>query len=193
MSDSVRPHSRQPTSLLCPWDSPDKNTGVGCHFLLQCRKVKSESEVTQSCPTLCDPMDCSLPDSCIHGIFQARVLEWVAIASSASLYTWFNLWYFYKTKIFTFINVTFSFNNLYTRFAHLNIIYYLCFLKLLSYLYICKDYDILNLLPHPINKLFLKPEFRDENPLMWKRIFFKYLEETNELLSRIKESIDRCQ
>ena len=65
-----------------PWDSPGKNTGVGCHFLLQCMKVKSESEVAQSCPTLSDPMDCSLPGSSIHGIFQARVLEWDASASS---------------------------------------------------------------------------------------------------------------
>ena len=66
---------RQPTRLLCPWDSPGKNTGVACHFLLPCMKVKSESEVSQSCPTLRDPMDCSLPGSSIHGIFQARVLE----------------------------------------------------------------------------------------------------------------------
>ena len=65
-----------------PWDSPGKNTGVGCHFLLQCRKVKSESEVAQSCLTLSDPMDCSLPGFSIHGIFQARVLEWGAIAFS---------------------------------------------------------------------------------------------------------------
>ena len=64
----------------CPWDSAGKNTGVCCHFLLQCTKIKSESEVVQSCPTLCDPMDCSLPGSSAHGIFQARVLEWVAIA-----------------------------------------------------------------------------------------------------------------
>ena len=64
------------------WDSPGKNTGVGCHFLLQCMKVKSEREVAQSCPTLRDPMDCSLPGSSIHGIFQARVLEWGAIAFS---------------------------------------------------------------------------------------------------------------
>ena len=84
MSDSVQPHRRQPTRLPLPWDSPGKNTGVGCHFLLQCTKVKSESEVTQSCPTLCDPMDCSLPGSSIHGIFQARVLEWGAIAFSVS-------------------------------------------------------------------------------------------------------------
>ena len=62
-----------------PIHSPGKNTGVGCHFLLQCMKVKRESEVVQSCPTLHDPMDCSLPDSSIHGISQARVLEWVAI------------------------------------------------------------------------------------------------------------------
>ena len=63
-----------------PWDSPGKNTGVGCHFLLQCMKVKSEREVAQSCPTLSDPMDCSPPGSSIHGIFQARVLEWGAVA-----------------------------------------------------------------------------------------------------------------
>ena len=65
-----------------PWNSPGKNTGVGCHFLFQCMKVKGESEITQSCTTLCDPMDCSLPGSSIHGIFQARVLGWVAIAFS---------------------------------------------------------------------------------------------------------------
>ena len=65
-----------------PWDSPGKNTGVGCHFLLQCMKVKSESEVAQSCLTLSDPMDCSLPGSSVHGIFQARVLKWGTIAFS---------------------------------------------------------------------------------------------------------------
>ena len=80
MSNSVQPHRRQPTRL--PWDSPGKNTRVGCHFLLQCMKVKSESEVAQLCLTLNDPMDCSLPGSSIHGIFQAKVLEWVAIAFS---------------------------------------------------------------------------------------------------------------
>ena len=132
MSDSVQPHRRQPTRLprpwgspgkntgvgchfllqcmkvksenevaqLCPtlcdpidgsspgsphpWDSPDKNTGVGCHFLLQCRKVKSENEVAQSCLTLSNPMDCSPPGSSIHGILQARVLEWGAIVFSMS-------------------------------------------------------------------------------------------------------------
>ena len=82
MSDSVQPHRRQPIRLPRPWNSPGKNTGVGCHFLLQCMKVKSESEVAQSCPTLRDPMDCSLPGSSVHGIFQARVLEWGAIAFS---------------------------------------------------------------------------------------------------------------
>ena len=78
----MRPHRRQPTRLPCPWDSPGKNTGVGCHFLLQCMKVKSESEVTQLCLTLSDPMDCSPPGSSIHGIFQARVLEWGTIPFS---------------------------------------------------------------------------------------------------------------
>ena len=74
MSDSARPHRWQATRLPRPWDSPGKNTGVGCHFLFQCMKLKSESEVAQSCLTLSDPVDCSLPGSSIHGIFQARVL-----------------------------------------------------------------------------------------------------------------------
>ena len=104
MSNSVQPHRQQPTRLPRPWDSPGKNTGVARRCLLQCMKVKSESEVTQfcptlsasgkqfavntvsevaqSCPTLCNPMDCSLPGSAIYGIFQARVLEWVAISFS---------------------------------------------------------------------------------------------------------------
>ena len=83
MSDSVRPHRRQPIRLPRTWDSPGKNTGVDCHFLLQCMKVKSESEVAQSCPTLCNPIDSSPPGSSVHGIFQARVLEWGAIFFSA--------------------------------------------------------------------------------------------------------------
>ena len=74
----MRPHRWQPTRLPRPWDSPGKNTGVGFHFLLQCMKVKSESEVAQSCPILCDPMDCSPPGSSIHGIFQARVHLWLS-------------------------------------------------------------------------------------------------------------------
>ena len=81
-SDSVRPHRWQPTRLPHPWGSLGKNTGVGCHFFLQCMKGKSESEVAQSCPIPCDPMDCGLPGSSIHGILQARVLEWGAIAFS---------------------------------------------------------------------------------------------------------------
>ena len=82
MSDSVQPHRRKPTRFPRPWDSPGKNTEVGCHFLLQCMKVKSESEVAQSCPTLSNPMDCSPPGSSVHGTLQARVLEWGAIAFS---------------------------------------------------------------------------------------------------------------
>ena len=86
VSDSLRPHKLQPTRLLCPWDFPGKSTGVGCHCLLQSTLLiylESESEVAQSCPTLSDPVDCSPPGSSIHGIFQARVLEWGAIASSS--------------------------------------------------------------------------------------------------------------
>ena len=89
MSNSVQPRRRQPTRLPRPWDSPGKNTGVGCHFLLQCMKVKSQSEVSQLCPTLSDLMDCSLPGSSVHGIFQARVLEWGAIAFSESICSYF--------------------------------------------------------------------------------------------------------
>ena len=85
VSDSVQPHRWQPTRLCRPWDSPGKNTGVGCHFLLQSRKLKSEHEVAQSCPTPSDPMDCSPPGSSIHGILQARVLEWGAIAFSKKI------------------------------------------------------------------------------------------------------------
>ena len=82
MSDSVRPHRWEPARLPRPWDSPGKNTGVGFHFLLQCMKVKSASEVAQSSLTLSDPMDCSLPGSSVHGIFHARVLEWLTSAFS---------------------------------------------------------------------------------------------------------------
>ena len=85
----MQPHRRKPTRLPHPWDSPGKNTGVGCHFLLQCMKVKSEREVTQSCPTLSNPMDCSLTGSSVHGIFQARVLEGGAIAFSLTDPTFF--------------------------------------------------------------------------------------------------------
>ena len=82
---TLRPQRRQPARLPHPWDSPGKNTGVGCHFLLHCMKVKSESEVAQSCPTLHNPTDCSLSGSSAHGIFQARVLEWGATDGKGSL------------------------------------------------------------------------------------------------------------
>ena len=99
MSNSERPQRRQPTRLLRHWDSPGKNTGVGCHFLLQCMKVKSENEVAQSCPTPSDPMDCSPPGSSVHGIFQARILEWGAIAQTDKVSPYvvgpFSLFFFY--------------------------------------------------------------------------------------------------
>ena len=96
LASAAAAKSRQSCQTLCdpingsppgprPWDSPDKNTGVGCHCLLQCMKVKSENEVTQSCLTLRNHMDRSLPGSSVHGIFQARVLEWGAIAFSLPL------------------------------------------------------------------------------------------------------------
>ena len=87
MSDSVRPHGWQPTRPPHPWDSPGKNTGVGRHFLLQCMKWKVKVKSLSCVRTLSDPMDCSLPGSSIHGIFQARVLEWGAIAFSVALYS----------------------------------------------------------------------------------------------------------
>ena len=94
---TVRPHRQQPTRLLRPWESPGKNTGVGCLFLLQCIEVKSESEVAQSCLTLSDPMNCSLPGSSVHGVFQARVLEWFAIAFSDLTSIWNFSRYIYLT------------------------------------------------------------------------------------------------
>ena len=99
-------YRRQPTRLLCPWDSPGKNTGVGCHFL-QFMKVKSESEVAQSCPTLRNPMDCSPPGSSVHGIFQPRVLEWGAIAFSerSTNYLKFTFFLFLKTALWNLFSV----------------------------------------------------------------------------------------
>ena len=110
MSDSVRPHRRQPTRLPRSWDSPGRNTGVGCHFLLQSMKVKSEREVAQLCPTLSDPMDCSPPGSSIHGIFQARVLEWGAIAFSEE---WTSSYQLFKHKTTSVKNPAIA--QLYTR------------------------------------------------------------------------------
>ena len=87
MSDSVQPRRRRGcTRLRCPWDSPGKNTRVGCHFFLQCMKVKSQSEVVQSCPTLSDPIDCSLPGSSAHGIFQADDTNIIYILGQIILY-----------------------------------------------------------------------------------------------------------
>ena len=101
MSDSVQPHRRQPIRLPRPWDSPGKNTGVGCHFLLQCMKVKSESEVTHLCPTLSDPMDCSLPGSSVRGILQARVLGWgVTAFSCLRLTTLFQMCFSHSAFVF---------------------------------------------------------------------------------------------
>ena len=100
MSNSMPPYRQQPARLPHPWDSPGKNTGVGCHFLLQCMKVKSESEVAQSCLILRDPMDCSPQGSSVHGIFQARVLKWAAIAFSDSCL--FKIVILYHTLVFLF-------------------------------------------------------------------------------------------
>ena len=88
VSDSLQPHELQATRLPRPWDFPGKSTGVGCHFLLQCMKVKSGSEVAQLCLTLRSP-----PGSSAHGIFQARVLEWVAIAFSVESEVVFKVWF----------------------------------------------------------------------------------------------------
>ena len=103
MSDSVRPHRQQPTRLLSPWDSPGKNTGVGCHFLLQCMKVKSESEVAQSCPTLRDPMDCSPAGSSVHGFSRQEYWSGVPFPSPEQQQITKNkricpLWFFFSTS-----------------------------------------------------------------------------------------------
>ena len=120
MSDSVWPHRQQPTRLPRPWDSPGKNTGVGCHFLLQCMKVKSESEVTQSCLTLGDLGDCSPPGSSVHGIFQARVLEWGAIAFSVCVYIVVQLpSHYWALLISSFLTYSFIKVSLYTNFTFL--------------------------------------------------------------------------
>ena len=102
MSDSVQPHRRQPTRLPRPWDSPGKNTGVGCHFLLQCMKVKRESEVAQSCLTLSDPMDCSLPGSSVHGFSRQEYWSGVPLpflvldARNPKIKVWSGLHFFWR-------------------------------------------------------------------------------------------------
>ena len=115
MSNSVRPHRRQPTRLPRPQDSPGKNTGVGCHFLLQYMKGKTESEVAQSCPTLSDPMDCSPPGSSIHGIFQAEY--WSGVPSpSLSAYFIYVVFIFPQNRLFFFIILN---NQGSLRFTHM--------------------------------------------------------------------------
>ena len=106
-----------------PWDSPGKNTGVGCQFLLQCMKVKSENEVTQLCPTLSAPMDCSLPGSSVHGIFQARVLEWGAIAFLKSCITVITMQVLLSTVFLALLNLKdiVNFMLIYGRFWELKI------------------------------------------------------------------------
>ena len=84
VSDFVQPHRWQPARLPHPWDSLGKNTGVGCHFLLQCMKLKGESEVVQSCPTFSDPMDCSLPGSSVHGFSRQEYWCGVPLPSPVS-------------------------------------------------------------------------------------------------------------
>ena len=122
MSDSVQPHRQQPTRLPNPWDSPGKNTGVGCHFLLQCMKVKSEREVAQLCPTLSDPMDCSLPGSSVHEIFQARVLKWGAIAFSGKALRYLKLevfcFYTFKNMFNTSLILLYIFKNFMYRVSN---------------------------------------------------------------------------
>ena len=118
VSNSVQPHRWQPTRPHRPWDSPGKNTGVGCHFLLQCMKVKSESEVAQLCPTLSDPMDCSLQGSSVHGIFQARVLEWGAIAAQHTT----NQWHGYNTTAFEVQHILSGYNILFYYYECISII-----------------------------------------------------------------------
>ena len=115
MSDSVRPHRRQPTRLPHPWDSPGKNTGEGCHFPFQCMKVKSD--IAQWCPTVSNPMDCSPPGSSAHGIFQARVLEWGAIALHVFFSSLFGSFTFslHVTKSFYFCTCSSSISTLQKR------------------------------------------------------------------------------
>ena len=105
MSDSVRLYRRQPIRLPHPWDSPGKNTGVGCHFLLQCMKVKSESEVAQSCLTLSDPVDCSPPSSSIHGIFQARVLTMITNCSNGIQIYFIVTWFVLNLQLISLITI----------------------------------------------------------------------------------------
>ena len=133
MSDSVWPHRRQPTRLPHPWGSPGKNTGVGCHVLLQFMKVKSESEATQSRLTLSDPMDYSLPGSSIHGIFQARVLEWGAITFSNGGMTISYKWIFHYTRLGTLNSCIIQGSTVYTWTDVISRIYFKIIKKVVEY------------------------------------------------------------
>ena len=159
----MRPHRWQPTRLPRPWDSPGKNTGVGCHFLLQCMKVKSEREVAQSCPTLSNPMDCSPPGFSVHGIFQARVLEWGATAFSDQSAYYYNslpvpwdmpfktpnIFYTVKKKL----SITQKLRKFTTMLSYLYVMPYILF-----FLFFCKSRFFLfsesKLLTHELQILF---------------------------------------
>ena len=173
MSDSVRPH---------PWDSPGKNTGVGCHFLLQCIKVKSESEVAQSCPTLPDPMDCSLPGSSVHGVFQARVLEWGAIAFSER-YSINNTYYILKIQFSSVQSLSrvrlFATPSIAARQASLSITNSRSLLKLMpielvmssSHLILCHPLLLLPPIPPSIRVFSNKSTLRMRWPKYWRSSF----------------------
>ena len=103
MSDSVWPHRQQPIRLPRPWDSPGKKTGVGCHCLLQCMKVKSESEVAQSCPTLSDPMDCILPGSSVHGFSRQEYWSGVPLPSPIYIYIYICAYIYILFRFFSII------------------------------------------------------------------------------------------
>ena len=148
MSDSVWPHRQKPTRLPRPWDPPGKNTGVGFYFLLQCMKVKSE--VAQSCPTLSDPMDCSLPGSSIRGIFQARVLEWGAIKiflSTIQLKLCVKIFYLGFLSILFFIFIFYFLNFI---LFNSTILYWFCHIsEWICHRYICVPHPELSSLPIP--------------------------------------------
>ena len=135
---TLQPHRQQATRLRSSWDSPGKNTGVGCHFLLQCMKVKSESEVAQSCPTLRYLMDCSLPGSSIHGLFQARVLECLGMLNILFFFLFVNcVFFFYEVSFQVFDH--FSFNCcLFSHYWVLRVVF--CTFLICFSLCICKAY-----------------------------------------------------
>ena len=102
VSDSVQPHRRQPTRLPCPWDSPGKNTGVGCHFLLQCMKVKSQSEVIQSCPTLATPWTAAFQAPLSMGFYRQKYWNGVQLPSPLSLVQRCTIFRYFRISVFLF-------------------------------------------------------------------------------------------